>query len=185
MKRTKPAPRKKQKPVRSTAPKKARRRNSEPDAAEMYKKFHGRPSTKVTEFEEPADEPAELAELGKLLYLIVEIDGEQYDLSGYGDCKLCATADGGQLYLVAGRQALDLEDLGLWDLLPKDHVEIGEILQISYHTRKGFHAFEPVDYYHDFGEESGIRPRLAYDTRNKRQYIIGGAYQVKPEGIVD
>jgi hypothetical protein len=68
--------------------------------------------------------------------------------------------------------------------LPKDHVEIGPCVEICYHTKKGFHQFEPIDYYHKFGKPGGVAPVLNYDVLNRRPYLSGGTYHVKPEGIV-
>ena len=42
-------------------------------------------------------------------------------------------------------------------------IELGPCSYICYHTTKGFHDFAPTKYWHNFGEEDGIYPRLGYD----------------------
>lgn len=50
---------------------------------------------------------------------------------------------------------------------------------IAYHTRKDFDKFEPIDYQHDLGEETGVRPFLEFDPRNKKLYVSGGQYFIE------
>jgi hypothetical protein len=80
---------------------------------------------------------------------------------------------------------VDLAVFGLDKHLPKDHVTLGPVAKIAYFTSKAFHDFTPSVYEHQFGEDSGVLPLLHYDVRNKRLYMTGGSYQVRPEGIVD
>ncbi|MCC7497324.1 MAG: hypothetical protein IT160_07090 [Bryobacterales bacterium] len=164
-----------------------RRRNSGLEsAADLYEQFHGRPASKVTELREIVSERTEYAELGKLIQLIVDTGRGQFELPFAGKgVKLASSPNGRQLYFHGGDQSIDLDSLKLKADLQKDQVEIGRLVQVSYHTRKGFHDFEPIEYWHPLGEESGIRPLLAYDTLNRQMWAIGGNYQVKPEGIVD
>lgn len=169
---------------------KGKRRNSseEQQAAEIYEQFHGTPSTKTTVYEIADEHPEHLAKLGKLLNFLVYVNDEETltVIENFGQCELTCTPDGGQLHLVNGNQVLTIDALGLGDQLPKGLVEVGAVAQITYHTRKGFHDFEPTDYWHNFGEERGGKlPRLHYDTRNARLFLSGGTYQVRPEGIVN
>lgn len=158
--------------------------DSEAAAADMFETFHGRPAEKVTEFEVPKNERLNLAECGKLRYLNVMSPAGPYKLHPRG-VLVCTSPEGGQLYFVGGDQELDLEGLGLADALPKDLLDIGSCFEIEYHTTKDFHNFDPIDYFHNFGEESGVLPTLGYDNLNGMFYLSGGNYQVKREGIVD
>ena len=67
----------------------------------------------------------------------------------------------------------------------KDMIELGPCMYIEYYTVKGFHDFEPTNYWHLFGEEDEIRPILCYDRLNKQLFLMGGNYTVKYEGIVN
>jgi hypothetical protein len=66
--------------------------------------------------------------------------------------------------------------------LPRKLVEMGALEAVIYTTRKGGRKL--ADYIHHFGEDGGKRPSLAVDPKNKRLHIVGGSYDVRPEGIV-
>lgn len=155
-------------------------------AAAMYEKFHGKPSTttKIVTVEE--DVPAEVADCGKLLQLDVFIDGDRMasELKAKGNVRVWTTPEGGQIYFGLGDQSIDIEAIGMGYLLPKDHITIGPVKMIHYLSAKDFHNFEPVHYYHRFGEQDGKMPWLNYDVRSRRMYLTGGTYQVRREGIV-
>jgi hypothetical protein len=103
-----------------------------------------------------------------------------------GTTKLCSNEEGTQLYIVGGDQSLDLKAMGLTgDQIDKDFVALGVIHELTYQTKKEFHKFQLVDYYHELGEETGYQPILTYDTMNKSLSISGGEYRIKPEGIVN
>lgn len=164
------------------------KRNPEEGAAAMYEKFHGRPATKVEVFTEDHHEHGWLAKMGRLLYLLVKVSPREAKLLDFGShgVRCACTEDGGQIYFVGGDMETDLSAFpGLKPTLPKDHVELGPCVEIGYHTQKGFHKFEPTDYYHKFGKPKGTPPMLNYDVLNNRPYLVGGTYQVKPEGIVN
>ena len=133
--------------------------------------------------EEVYQEHAALAQLGRLISLTVWLDEDRAIELQFKGVQLGASPDGGQLYLVGGDQALDLQALGLDEWLPKDHIVVGDVQSVVYHTSKAFHNFEPVDYEHEFGEEGGELPVLNYDVLSRKCYFTGGSYQVKPEGI--
>jgi hypothetical protein len=169
---------------RVTSKKKAGRRNPD-EAAAMYERFHGRGPGRTIEYSEELQYRDNLAELGKLLELRFRLDGvrEPVPLFEFGPCQVTCTPDGTNIYFVGGRQAVDLAQIGIDS--DKDYVELGECTYVKYLTKKGFHAFEPVEYWHKFGEEDGVRPVLAYDTVNRALFLVGGNYQCKPEGIVN
>ncbi|PJF28496.1 MAG: hypothetical protein CUN53_00145 [Phototrophicales bacterium] len=171
------------------AGKRPRRRNGIEGAAALYEKFHQAPAKKVTTKLVATHRHSALADLGRLAELFVRVDrGDTRKLifaeSGSGVVRLAASEDGGQLYFIGGDQAIDLGRLGLAATLPKDHVIVGEASGIAYETAKGFDGHKPAIYVHKFGEGGKPRPALGYDVRNKRLYLVGGAYQVKREGIV-
>ncbi|GIU80920.1 MAG: hypothetical protein KatS3mg005_4158 [Bryobacteraceae bacterium] len=161
-----------------------RRKNSSPAAA-LSEKFHGRPVRKVRDYIEVSDEPTELADLGRLVELQVLAEKHVRVLEFKDGVRVAATPDGGQLYFVGGDQEIDLKTLALDKYLPKDHVTLGPVAKIAYYTSKAFHDFQPSVYEHRFGEDGGSLPLLHYDVRNKRLYLTGGSYQVRPEGIVN
>lgn len=167
-----------------------RRRNStasEAAAAALSARFHGRPAHSMKEITEATRTRTTLTELGRLIEITAVLpDGKTQITIPFNKEKtsLASSPDGGQLYIVGGDQGLDLAALGLSKLLPKDYLDLGDVAGIVYETRKGFDNFERLEYEHAMGERGGQAPRLGYDTRNKRLYIQGGTYQVKPEGIV-
>ena len=165
---------------------KSKRRNpGEEDAAAMYEEFHGRAPEFIEEIDYQSHSRVHMAELGQLKVLVIALpSGEAYKLSFKGVVVACSP-NGGQLYFVKGDQNVDLEVLGLGDTLPKDQIDLGECRRIEYETQKGFHDFLDVDYWHNFGEEDGRFPTLHFDVLNRALYLSGGAYQVRPEGIVN
>lgn len=176
------------------------RRNPEAPAADMYEKFHGKPSERVDVVEESVHYHEHLAGLGQLISLKIKTptkiraeltfagaDRRKGEPVGADAPLLCCSEDGKQLYIVGGNQEVDMDqiDMGGKEWL-KDSMNLGEILVITYRTQKGFHNFEEIDYFHSFSEESGNpRPVLLYDTRNKSLSVSGGSYTVKDVGIVD
>lgn len=65
---------------------------------------------------------------------------------------------------------------------PRVAVKLGKLVSVAYETHKGG---EKATWEHEFGEEGGKRPDLVMDAKTKRLHIVGGDYDVKPEGIVD
>jgi hypothetical protein len=173
------------------AGRKKRNPDAAADAAELFERFHGKPSTGVKTYDVPNAAPTDLADLGKLIELSVWLD-EDYliDLAPTGDMRVACVPVrqggelfGSQIYFVGGDGSIDLT--GIDDGTRKEHVMIGPCKFIAYHTSKDFHDFVPSDYEHQFGEDSGELPFLGYDTRNKRPYLIGGVYRVFRPGIVN
>jgi hypothetical protein len=162
-----------------------RGRNQEPSAEQLTEAFHGRPAETVTVLTETVAERQEFADLGRLVELVVEVAGQLWTLPFRSNVRVCAAPHGRDLYFAGGDQELDLEALGLAELLPRDRLPIGPVVSITYHSSKAFHNFEPMDYVHEFGEQSGVEPVLFYDTLNGSLYLEGGTYEVRPEGIVD
>ena len=104
-----------------------------------------------------------------------------------GQVQLFCSPDGLQFYLRGGDQELDLDAFGMGEGSKwyRDHMLIGEAVEITYRDRKKFHSFKLTDYYHKLGEETGDKPTLAYDSLSKKLSIIGGAYRLEMEDLVD
>jgi hypothetical protein len=161
------------------------------DATDLYTEFHGRTPHRVTDTglaTADYDGHPELAQLGKLVSLTIGGSGwrKKIQWESREAPDLAATPNGKQLYIIGGSQNLD----SAVDKLPtkqlsNHRVLIGSAYQIEYFTQKHFDNFQPVTYYHSFGEDSGERPHVVYDRRKKRIHLVGGAYVVKPEGIVN
>ena len=166
---------------------KGRRRNADDlaGAERMYETFHQMAPGSIREYEQQVQYPGNLAEMGDLIELRFFLDknNPEFPLTRFGDAKVVCTADGGNIYFIGGDQRIDLETLDIAS--DKDVIELGPCSYICYHTTKGFHDFAPTKYWHNFGEENGIYPRLGYDRLNRTLFLIGGNYQVKHEGIVN
>lgn len=170
-----------------------RRRNYE-NATDLYKKFHGRGPKNVTDTGIPiadyGDHP-ELGQLGKLVSLTfgdkeAEKPWNKKLIWGSKEAPDLAAEPGGrQLYIIGGGQDINGSLAGLPIDTDKDMLDLGFAYQVEYFSQKSFDNFQPVTYYHDLGEETGECPRLVYDRVKKRLHIVGGAYEVKPEGIVN
>jgi len=165
----------------------ARRRTRNPEMEEairLYEEFHGRPPNNINEYELTEEYRSELAELGQLIELRFTLAGDDkaIPLTRFAKCQVACTEDGRNLYFIGGNTRVDVQALGIE---PRDYVELGVCSYISYHTVKGFHDFEPMIYFHHFGEDSGKQPMLLYDALNECLFIAGGDYTVQPAGIVN
>jgi hypothetical protein len=168
------------------ATKKRRRNPDELDQAEQkFQEFHGKPASRILEYDEMHSYRENFAEMGKLIELRFNLNAANMDfpLTHFADCQAVCTPDGANIYFIGGDQRVDFEALEIAS--DKDMVELGSCTYISYRTVKGFHDFEPTSYWHRFGEEDGILPLLTYDRLNRNLFLIGGNYRVRPEGIVN
>lgn len=170
-----------------------RRRNSGEleAAAELSEKFHGRPAHTVTEITELVREAVDLTDLGRAMRLHVRLaSGTVREIPFKKQTRVMSAPTGRQLYLVGGDQSLDLDDFEIPDT-GKHQVVLGEGVMLSYLTRKA-PTFELVEWEHNLGEESGIRPSVNYDVLNGRIHFAGGNYYIEDvplgevsPGIVD
>lgn len=168
--------------------KRAVRRNQEDSierAREKFAEFHGKPAERILEYAQSVTYPENFAELGRLKELRFDLNSlnRDFPLANFRDCQAVSTPNGSNVYFIGGDQRIDFEALNI--ATDKDLVELGPATYIMYHTVKGFHDFDPTDYFHRFGEEDGIKPVLAYDRLNHTLFLIGGNYRVRPEGIVN
>lgn len=180
-----------------------KRRNPEDSAALAFKIFHGKPPDGTTEILEEIHEHENLWALGSLQEIVIEpvsLPGRQATFEFQDDNPwLCGNepteTSGGifepsqmvctQLYVRGGDQGLDLDGIkmGKGTQWYREHMCLGYLVELTYHTQKGFDSFKPVDYYHALGEETGEVPMVCYDTRNKLITIQGGQYEIKAQGI--
>ena len=167
-----------------------RRRGLNPAAADLRASFVGRPADWVSIADEPHMPAGDYAQLGHLLALYVKPRaGGQVQQITSGTSKPAVVSDetARQIYFVGGDQDLSsaLEKFGALER-GAGIFELGEVRRIDYKQRKE-HVPEPdVDEWrHEFGEETGVRPVLLYDRSRKRILLEGGAYEIRPEGIVN
>lgn len=169
-----------------------RRRNSAAaddelaEAGAAFERFQGRRPTDVLDVDTEVSAPPVLSKLGDLVSLtVLTLDGSKKKISFSQEDRVIAAQNpsGDQIYFVGGNQDVRplLKDLGVD--ASKDLVELGQCVEIEYFTRKSLDNFQAVRYYHQFGEESGVIPTLAFDQPDLRLELIGGEYYIRPEGI--
>lgn len=173
-----------------------RRRNPEAEADRMYESFHGRPADQTIEVEEEFHEHDHLATLGVFVNLICHTLSGYEVVIGLSEAEsakqdfdeesadpdtifLASNEEGTQLYLVGGDQEVDLDRIHMGGKWKHDDMILGELVELTYRTRKKFDKFKLTDYYHEVGEDSGERAMLRYEPRSKHLYVSGGKYQIK------
>ena len=162
--------------------------NGDEAAAELYEEFHGRGHKEILELQEPEARGVTLTSLGDLVALAVipEKTRKWIELDFKGCAvKLASNAKGTQLYLVGGDQSLEADYLAKLNGTGKELIELGEANSIVYRASKSQTDFTPTDWEHHFGEEGGLRPIAAYDTRTKRILLVGGDYTIEAPGIIN
>jgi len=152
-------------------------------AVRLFEIFHGRPAEEILEEQRSAAMRRDYTVLGDLDYILVaKTNGGHARLDFEGDgVKLACSPNGRQLYLIGGAQALDREQLADFTEDPsKDLIDLGEALEVEYVARKVHGNFEPIAWYHQFGEEKdgSELPRLLYDRLKKEIFFAGGEYYV-------
>jgi len=86
-----------------------------------------------------------------------------------------------QLYILGGTYNVDAAELGADG--DKDLLDLGNVYLIEYFTQKRFDRFEPINYFHHFGEKSHVQPRLLFDRIHNLLSLAGGEYKVTSRGI--
>jgi hypothetical protein len=169
-------------------PRRRRNQAGETDqAVRLFQTFHGRDPKSILEKQRSAAMRADYTALGDLEYLIVKAPHgklEKINFSGDG-VKLASSAGGAQLYAIGGNQNLNDCLKQFTDDTSKDIYDLGEVHEVQYLARKSMAKFEPVSYYHKFGEETGARPRLGYDALKKEIFFAGGEYRIEAPGIIN
>lgn len=161
-------------------PKSRLRRGWNPSAAALHERFTGAEGKWLTIHDEPHMPAGDYAQLGELLALYFKPrNGGQVQQITFskGSLPLVVAAESArQIYFVGGNQALSSFATG----------ELGECRRIDYKQRKE-HVPDPDadEWRHAFGEESGVRPVLSYDARNKRLLLEGGEYRIESAGIIN
>ena len=167
-------------------------------AAEIYSGFHATEHENKIVMDEPHIPAGAYPELG-LLYQVyfkptnpkAEDHYEKVYVCEKENTHVIGTLDREQIYFAGGDQKLDdqmLRGLG-WN--GEDRFHIGEARKIVYLAYK-YHDAVPkegrgklVEWIHEFGEETGVRPQLWYDHGNARLYLKHGEYEIQNEGIVN
>jgi hypothetical protein len=156
-------------------------------AAELYETFHGREPREILAIAESAEERGEYTALGDLVELTIDSPtGDRVKISFTADgVKVASSPEGTQLYLLGGNQDIS-GALGKFGAdASKDLVDLGDVKQVVYEAAKWQTDFKPEEWKHDFGEDSGIRPRGFFDQLKRRVFFAGGTYRVERPGIVD
>jgi len=135
-------------------------------------------------------------------YVPINFAPEHPDLTDdESNVVLAANGNRKQLYLVGGDQEYDLSEFAEHagidfpdDELEKDEVVLGEVKAIAYFADK-HHLEGPkeqakgIPYQHEFaineetGEQIGEYPTLVYSQRDNVFKLVGGSYEILPEGI--
>lgn len=150
-----------------------RRRNQAPvGIADIHERFLGRPTDSEFSIEAPSGSVTpgpskDLAVLGDMSAIVTETETFEFDDN---EAFLGANADG------------DLFVLG--DVRVEPHQDFGLIDELSYVAVKDHIDGEAVEYYHPFGEEGGVKPKLMSDEEGGL-HIVGGSYTIEAEGITD
>lgn len=171
-------------------PARRRKRNQAEEtgrAVRLFQTFHGKDPKEILEKQRSAAMRSDYTALGDLEYIVVKApDGktEKIDFEGDG-VKLASAANGAQLYLIGGNQNLNGCLAKFTADTTKDVYDLGEALEVQYLARKAVGNFEPVSWFHKFGEESGARPRLGYDRLRKEVFFAGGEYRIEAPGIIN
>jgi hypothetical protein len=168
-----------------------RRRN--PLAADLREEFTQRPVDSYDEFNEPHVPAGEYARLGNLLdlFVIPTWAGSAIQLSFVGKgIKVISDGGGRKIYFVSGNQDLSAQ-LSKFGVADSGKQLLGQVRNIYYGEKKNHDVIDPhyqgkyVQWEHQFGEVSGIRPKLYYDAAAKRMILEGGNYRVEKAGIID
>jgi hypothetical protein len=186
---------------RKANPRRGRRRNQAEDvtsdtdqAVRLFQKFHGKEPAEILDVQRSAAIRLDYAALGDLrgiglgpaeLHGTALVNGwetlNNLDFAGE-NVKLASAPNGRQLYLIGGNQDMDPELDGFEGVDPeKDLIDLGEVGFVVYEARKKHAGFEPIEYVHELGEETGELPRLMYDRLKHELFFVGGEYFIDLE----
>lgn len=163
-------------------------------AEEMAESFHGRPVRDIIEIEERevySEWAGVLGELQRLDILMedgrnfqsIEFDWEE----GGRDNVMVVAGDDHNIEFVGGDQSIPWQEIEGASKTEKNIVIVGPVCEIDYFADKHHLGNDEqkygITYFHEFGDEGGDLPWLAYDTRNEKLLLQGGDYTIEPEGI--
>jgi hypothetical protein len=158
-------------------------------ASRNYEEFHGRPAQHIDTYQEPEPRPVTTSEVGELIdFQVKRPTGwkwAQIDFTAR-HVKVARNVEGTQLYLIGGNQKVsrgELTHVGADN--SKELIDLGEAMTIAYRAKREEVNGISSPYEHRFGEITGVRPRLMYDTRGPqpRLSLVGGEYRVTEKGI--
>jgi hypothetical protein len=160
-----------------------------PSAEALREKFTGTAVDRVQVLNEPHMPAGDYALLGKLLSLYVKPrkGGQVQEIRAVGGTTVVCDETARQIYFVGGDQDIS-SGLQVFGALDRGNgvYELGEARRIDYKQRKEHVDHPEMDSWrHAFGEETGEHPTVLYDSRAKRLMLEGGAYMIRPEGIVN
>ncbi len=161
-----------------------------PSAEALREAFTGMEVDKVTINNEPHMPAGDYAGLGQALALYVKpMRGGQVQeivFSGREKTRLVSDESGQQIYFVGGDQDIS-DSLHKFGAIEREGMyELGEARRIDYKQRKEHVPDPDADgWRHEFGEETGVRPTVLFDPRHKKLLLVGGEYEIRPEGIVN
>lgn len=176
-----------------------RRRNPETveQAREIREGFTHSTSNRYTVMDEPHIPAGDYAELGRLVSLNVkptssgstsqvqELTFERQGVVAISDVSRR------QIYFAGGDQHLEPEEVALFTSEKHGLLELGACREIvylatKYHPEVGNSAAgKKVEWVHRFGEESGLEPKVLYNSSLERLLLRGGNYRVEDAGIVN
>jgi hypothetical protein len=140
-----------------------RNRRHNDSAADLRATFSGLPQDKVTTVIAPEGTPAHVVAMGELLQLKTTRETIDFDK---GEATLAVDARE-KLHILS-----PVGNNGAFDALE----DLGEIKEVTYSANK--HDGSGIqEYYHDFAEEGGSKPRLTTD-REGMLHIKGGSYTI-------
>jgi hypothetical protein len=175
------------------ATKTKRKRNPHMDnSIAVAEGFHGRGIKGFIDVIEEERYEGTGAKLADLVELVCTDDGGKsgYPIRFTKDRPILASNSNNQLSIIGGDQSLNLSNFEWIEEEERDKqwLVFGEVYSIAYATDK--HHLEGSsgkyeEYEHNFGEEGGKLPMLAYDALNEKLYLLGGSYKITDLGIRD
>lgn len=159
-----------------------------PAAEALRERFTGMEVDRIDTFREPHMPAGNYALLGKLLALYVKPpSGGQVQVIKCTGTQVVSDESARQLWFVGGDQDVSAA-LAMFGAVDRGAglFELGEARRIDYKQRKEHVPDPDVDEWrHEFGEETGVRPKVWFDPKTKRLLLEGGEYVVRAEGIVN
>lgn len=161
--------------------------------------FHGRPVRDVIDIEERDVYDEHVSVLGYLKELAILMEGEDSVIPIQFGEDDDPTVDEDTVYVVSNPAGTNIEFIGGdqdidWRKVDGSSEEgkylvwVGPVYSITYYTDK-HHLTGPASqktgtpYEHEFGDEGGDLPCLIFDRQNRRLMLVGGDYEITPEGI--